>query len=269
MKVALCCIGRLENRYIKEYVEYYKKLGVDKIFIYDNNHDGEEHFEDVIGEYVDNGFVEIIDFRNKEAKQLEAYQDCYNNRVNDYDWVCFFDIDEFLEFSDKTLDVKSFLSQDKFNNFDLIHVNWLCYSDNNLVHYEDKPLRERFTSPVKPLDYKLENNFPENYHVKTIIRTGIEGIKWNATPHTPNNILKSCNPSGVETLSTAYYNKYDYSCAWLNHYKMKTIEEWLYIKQKRGVADRTHERFDVTYKPEQFFKEKKNNKKIYKKKEKK
>lgn len=26
MKVALCCIGRLENRYIKEYVDFY--LGI-------------------------------------------------------------------------------------------------------------------------------------------------------------------------------------------------------------------------------------------------
>lgn len=34
MKVALCCIGKLENRYSKEFVEYYKTIGFDKIFIY-------------------------------------------------------------------------------------------------------------------------------------------------------------------------------------------------------------------------------------------
>ena len=39
MKVALCCIGRLENRYIKEYVDFYLGIGVDKIFLYDNNYD--------------------------------------------------------------------------------------------------------------------------------------------------------------------------------------------------------------------------------------
>ena len=27
MKVALCCIGRLENQYAVEFVEWYKKLG--------------------------------------------------------------------------------------------------------------------------------------------------------------------------------------------------------------------------------------------------
>ena len=36
-KVAVCAIGRLENRYAVEWVEHYNALGVDKIFIYDNN----------------------------------------------------------------------------------------------------------------------------------------------------------------------------------------------------------------------------------------
>ena len=60
MKVALCCIGRLENQYAIEFVEYYKQLGIDKIFIYDNNYDEEEHFEDVLQEYIDENIVEII-----------------------------------------------------------------------------------------------------------------------------------------------------------------------------------------------------------------
>ena len=46
MKVCVCCIGRRENRYINEFIEHYLTIGVDKIFIYDNNHGEEEHFED-------------------------------------------------------------------------------------------------------------------------------------------------------------------------------------------------------------------------------
>lgn len=60
MNVAVCCIGRFENRYIREYVEHYKSIGVDKIFIYDNNYDGEEHFEDVINDHIESGFIDII-----------------------------------------------------------------------------------------------------------------------------------------------------------------------------------------------------------------
>ena len=98
MKVALCCIGRLENRYIREYVDFYLGIGVDKIFLYDNNYDGEEYFEDVIGDYVSQGSVEVINYRNRERCQVAAYQDCYDKHGSEYDWICFFDIDEFIQF---------------------------------------------------------------------------------------------------------------------------------------------------------------------------
>ena len=56
MKILLCAIARLENLYIREWVEYYKNLGVDNICLYDNNGDGEENFNDVIGDFIKDGF---------------------------------------------------------------------------------------------------------------------------------------------------------------------------------------------------------------------
>ena len=37
LKVALCTMGKFENLYVKEYVDYYVKLGIDHLFIYDDN----------------------------------------------------------------------------------------------------------------------------------------------------------------------------------------------------------------------------------------
>jgi len=48
MKVCLCTSGKKENLYAKEFVEHYKKYGVDKIFIYDNNDLNSEYFEESI-----------------------------------------------------------------------------------------------------------------------------------------------------------------------------------------------------------------------------
>lgn len=172
MKVALCCIGRMENLYIKEYVEYYKNLGIDKIFLYDNNHDGEEYFEDVIGDYINDGFVDITDFRNKTVCQLEAYQDCYDKHGDEYDWICFFDCDEFMVMKEYN-NICDFLSQDKFDDFSLIHINWKCYDDNDLVVYDERPVTERFTRVKIPIDFKKTYGFPENYHVKSIVRGGV------------------------------------------------------------------------------------------------
>lgn len=39
LKIAICAIGRLENAYVEEFVQWYEKMSFDKIFIYDNNHD--------------------------------------------------------------------------------------------------------------------------------------------------------------------------------------------------------------------------------------
>ena len=36
-KICLCVIAKNENLYVKEYIEHYKKIGYNKIFIYDNN----------------------------------------------------------------------------------------------------------------------------------------------------------------------------------------------------------------------------------------
>ena len=75
MNVAICCIGKCENRYIKEFIEWYKNLGFSHIYLYDNN--TIERFEEVIQNYIDDKFVTLIDFRKRTVCQLIAYKDCY------------------------------------------------------------------------------------------------------------------------------------------------------------------------------------------------
>ena len=255
MKVALCCIGRLENRYAVEYVEYYKSISVDKIFIYDNNYDGEEHFEDVLQPYIDDGLVEIIDFRNKSVCQLEAYQDCYDRHGNEYDWICFFDFDEYIWLENlKTL--KELLSLDIYTNYELLHINELIYGDSGNLRYENKPLIERFKTPVMPINYKKTFDFPENCHVKSIIKGGLNGIKWSGTPHTPTNDLKCCNSSGEPCKSSSpFVIPYSFKNACLRHFKTKTIEEYYETKVRRGYPDGNKNFFEKNSWIEEFFTE--------------
>ena len=48
IKVAICTIGKKENLYVKEFINYYVKLGIDKIFIYDDNEPYTEKFSSEI-----------------------------------------------------------------------------------------------------------------------------------------------------------------------------------------------------------------------------
>jgi len=235
MKVAVCCIGRTENLYIREYCEHYQNIGVDTIFIFDNNYDGEEHFEDVIQDYIDSGFVKLIDFRNKSYCQLEAYQYCSNTYGPEYDWMLFIDCgDEYL-YMENFGNIKDFLSQEKYNNFDVIYINVLTYGDNDLVYYDGRKLKDRFIEPL-PLDKKIHFKFPENNHSSSIVRCNKQ-LLWSDTPHSPNNVnLKYCNVNGTE-VKYGILQKYYYNGAHFKHYTTKTIEEWLNIKVKRGYPD--------------------------------
>ena len=255
LKVALCCIGRLENKYIREYASYYEKIGFDKIFLYDNNMEDEERFEDVIGDYIENGFVDVIDYRGKDKAQLSAYQDCYDKYSNKYDWIGFFDIDEFFTFINRKPDIKEYLSDDRFKDYDMIHMNWLCYGDNDLVRYEDKPVTKRFVHPITPFDSKRTYDFPENNHIKTLIRGGLNNVRWSKTPHTPIcDGIKCCNGAGEECNPNSPFNNYEYSTVCLRHYQTKTIEEFYTNKVKRGYPDGNKSFFDTHSWVTNFFK---------------
>ena len=135
MKVLLCGIAKLENHYIREWVEWYKDLGVDHICIYDNNDTEGERFEEIISDYIDSGLVEIVDYRSRTQCQIDAYNDCYQRYKKQYDWFLFLDIDELLEVFSS--DLKTFLSQKKFKSFSGIKISWKTFDDNGLIKVEN------------------------------------------------------------------------------------------------------------------------------------
>ena len=138
-KVYLVCIAKQENLYIKEFVEHYKQLNIDKIILYDNNDTNGERFEDVINNYIQNEFVEVINVRGITGKyygkflQDYVYLEAYNKYSNECDWICFFDIDEFLMLDEKYHSIQEFLYDEIFNDCDGIRVCWKNFNDNNLI----------------------------------------------------------------------------------------------------------------------------------------
>ena len=222
--VAVCAIGRYENRYAKEWVEHYKALGVDKIFIYDNNRpeDGEV-FADVLQPYIEDGLVEIVPW---EGIQKYAYEDCYNKHNKEYAWIGFFDFDEFVEIQDGRT-VKDLLSGFEFA--DVLAMNWRTMTDNGLLYYEDKPLKERFTQGT-------DESVAINRHVKSFVRGGIEGISFN-DPHCPNApVLKVVNVHGITIEQKPLQPQVIHEIARVDHYNTKTADEYINVKWRRGTA---------------------------------
>lgn len=241
-KIALCCIAKMENDYIRFFVEYYRALHFDTIFIYDNNDPDGECFEDVIGDYISSGFVKIIDYRGKKQAQLMAYQNCYDTYNKQYDWIAFFDCDEFLTFAGGTADVHVFFSRKEFCHYHVMHINWKVYGDNDLLDNDGRNVVERFKDPVMPLDIKSPgNSVPENNHVKSIVRGGLAAVQW-VSVHTPYcKFCHCCDPQGHPIDMNSPFNNFDYTIVYLRHYSTKTVGEWIKNKMKRGIPDRSED----------------------------
>ena len=242
IKVALTVIVKNENRYLREWVEYYKRLGIDHIYIGDNNDSEGEQLETVLYDYLElpNPYITIINIKNRIAYQDIFYLYIYKEYGYKYDWMCFFDIDEFLYLKeDKT--IQDYLSRDTFIDVDQIHVNWLIYDDNDLIQYDNRPVQERFTRISK---YQLA-------FVKFILRCNIIKDLVFAT-HTaypvdrnyPNNYLRTCSSNGKRwvddvqcTYNTNEQELNDKQIALLKHYKTKSFKEFIERKLNIHSAD--------------------------------
>ena len=223
-KVCICTAGKKENNYIKEYADHYKSLGVDKIFLYDNNDINGENFESVLSEYIKDGFIEIFDYRGKVAPQLKIYGECYNRNKKNYDWFIFFDTDEFIHLNNY-LSVKDFLNEKRFNNCKLIYFNCLRHTDNDLLYYENRELSKRFPTIIWNSTM---------YTLKSIMRGKTNKFIRFRTTHWLNRGLKGgCDVFGRVVFPTRKVrlgktiNDPKYKMYYIDHYCFKSTEEYI------------------------------------------
>lgn len=219
LKTAICVIAKKEKKYIKEFVDHYINLGVTTIFLYDNNDiEEEEKYDNILNNNIKQ--IKIINFRGLVRPQYLAFNQCYNNNKNNYDWIAFFDVDEFLYLYNNR-NINKFLSLPKFKKCSSLLINWKYYGDNNNVFYESKPLKKRF---IKPFSFSNKNKIFIYYYAaaKSIIRGGLN-ITWEHFPHyLKNNII--CRPNGEIIKNPLSPPKY--SLAYIKHYVTKSTEEF-------------------------------------------
>ena len=257
-KVAICAIAKKENRYIKYFVEFYKKIGYNHIYFYDNNELGDESIDDlkIVKKGIKEGFITIINYKSRKHVITPSYYDCYDSYNLEYDWISFFDIDEYLILEPKNLSIQEFLDNPRYNNCDHVKINWRVFTDNEQLDYQNRPLMERFP---------IETNYTyENRHVKTTVRGRLD-IKKYQRSYNPHNIwsnIKACSCSGKRTYGDYFVIPPDFGFASLNHYRTKSVREFFYKKFKTKVdidtipKDKKDEMFDYFFKINKKTKEK-------------
>lgn len=234
-KVAICAIAKNEDLYLDEWVEHYLKLGASHIYIIDNNDNETEKLKELKA----NKNITIIPLYGEQklkeiGYQVGAYQYVYNTYGSSYDWIGFFDIDEFVDIDNAT--IPEFLSNPIYKDTHIIHLHWRYYGDNGLTNYENKPIQERFKNPA-PIDVKYANkNRNENEYVKSFVRTRYSEMQMDV--HSPRFFGAVCrNSNGFFSLPTKTLEPIILDNARIKHYGTKTIEE--YILRRMPNSDKS------------------------------
>ena len=230
-----CVIDRSknENLYIREFVEHYLSIGVEKFYLGDDNPEDVENISDEIDDYIKKGIVDIEFTSPLNITLYEFYEYTFRSVYNRCKWFIIYDTDEFLEFNDKNMNVKTYLDMPVFDKCDSIKIHWMIYDDNNLLLYDKRPLKER-------LSHALPNNFLNIYHKSIVRGKKYNGTLFNEIPaiHQPNlDVLPNqCDALGnFERLRVGYMGVPRFKYGHIRHHKYKTAEEFA-LKMRRGYG---------------------------------
>lgn len=222
-------------------------MKVDKIILYDNNEINEEDFFDILKNEIENNFVKIINIRGFVRPQKKAYNHCYKYNKYYYEWIAFYDVDEYLYILNST-DLNKFLSSSIFKKCQSIIINWKYYGDNNKIFYEPQPLNKRFSKPVNLTGEILKDKYIYSA-AKSIVRGGLNLI-WAHFPHYLKNTI-NCRPNGNVLIE--YFSPPEYSTAYIKHFATKSTEEYIEKLNKGDVFEITNESYFINKIKEYYF----------------
>ena len=145
--VSICAIFKNESKYLFEWIEYHKILGVDHIYLYDNN--SEDNFYEIIDPYISEGFITLKSWP-MEHGQMEAYSDCYNLNKDETQWLALIDLDEFICPYEET-DIKNWLIE--FEAYPAVILYWQMFGTNGKIKPDyEKLVIEQYTNSWLKLD---------------------------------------------------------------------------------------------------------------------
>lgn len=219
--LTVCAIAKDEGPYFKEWIEWHRKKGVAKFYIYDN--ESKDDTRKILTPYIESGIVEYHYFPGYR-KQLAAYDDCIALHRFDSRWIAFIDLDEFIvPLKDKS--IPEFLNrlEDRPN----VEINWLVYGSGGSKHKQPGGMMERFKMHSNP-DHLL------NRHVKSIVDP--RRVYCMIGCHEAARISgKGADSHGNIITESFRDRKPQQDVIRINHYAVRSFEEFL-EKQNRGRA---------------------------------
>ncbi|MFT2007608.1 glycosyltransferase family 92 protein [Pontibacter sp. 13R65] len=230
--LSLVIIVKDEDAYLKEFIEYYKILGVNHFYFYDN--DSTIPVSKSLAGY--NKSLITINRISGKARQMDAYKHYLSTYGKDSRWAGFIDLDEFIV-PKTAYTLPDFLKA--YEYADAVGINWTLFGHNN---HEVRPpglVTENYTS--------RENK--QNIHIKSIVNP--RKALFAANPHYIGMVEGSHYIDAKHfPITSAFNENHSIDLIQINHYFTKSAEEFI-KKAERGRAD-TGEKRNVQIEFEQY-----------------
>lgn len=219
--LAVCAIAKNEGPYFEEWIEWHRKQGVEKFYIYDNGSTDETRR--VLAPYIASGLVDYTYFPGQKM-QLPAYDDCFERHRLEARWIAVIDLDEFIV-PVKDPDIPTFLR--RMENFSAVEINWLVYGSGGAKNKEPGGVMERFRRHSLP-GHRL------NTHVKSIADP--RRVCTMTGCHEAARLSGHAADSHGTPLTKGFRDRPpQQDVIRINHYAVKSYEEFL-AKRARGRA---------------------------------
>lgn len=218
MKTAICVLIKDENDYLDEWIDYHLNLGIDEIFLYED-YESISHLDIVepYGNRVHLNSIDIMfnsdDISNNipytgERVQVLLFDWFPNVYRNDFDWILFIDLDEFLILKKPLHDLLN-----EYDDKSAIYLRWKWYGASGHINKPEGKVMDNFTKYISTT-FNWGLNFKSFINCKNFKR-------WERTIHKAEN--------GIYPLT-----KYGEHKAYINHYFTKSWEEWKIKILSRG-----------------------------------
>lgn len=218
IKLAAVIIAKNESEYIAEWMAYHKVVGVEKVFLYDN--DSDDNMHDILKPFIDDGFVEYHQIHGNKMQGV-AYTDALHRYGKICKYMAFIDGDELIAPVKQGDNVVEILD-DFFNKHPQAGgwaINWAMFGSS---HYEEKPNGLMIESFI----WRAEIGKPGTQMIKTVFRP--ECALMYHHPHYPIYRLRydAYNHSGgIVSMNESYISKY--AGLQINHYFTKSKGQWI------------------------------------------
>lgn len=175
-EVSVCAMFQNEAKYLKEWLEFHKLVGVEHFYLYNNL--STDNFRLVLAPYIKSKEVTLIEWPYKSDTgswlqiQIDCYSDVLKRAAYKTKWLACLDVDEFLmPVATNTLGQALV----EFESFGGVCVNWQLYGTSFIKEIPKNKLTIEMLLLKSNTDYLINSRF------KSIVRP--ERAKQCRSPH--------------------------------------------------------------------------------------